>query len=162
MLRSVVCFLGAAVVSAPLAMPVVAHAAPATAPAGAKPSKADPVAETVKALDLERFATAARNDADAYARYLADDLTYTHSSGVLDDKAKLLESLRSGKVKYQKLEPRDLAVRVYGSTAIVTGLAKVELLADGQEKKLEIRFTDVWAKRSGKWQMVSWHATKLP
>jgi ketosteroid isomerase-like protein len=82
-------------------------------------------ADAVKALDLKRFELAVAGDVDALAKLLADDLTYTHSSGALDDKSKFLDSLRSGKLKYTSLEPSDVQVRAYGTTAVVIGQVKV-------------------------------------
>ena len=34
--------------------------------------------------------------------------------------------------------------------------------ASGNDLSFDVRFTDVWAKRDGCWQMVAWQWTKLP
>ena len=119
-------------------------------------------ADAVKSLDLKRFELAVAGDVDGLAKLLADDLTYTHSSGALDDKSKFLESLKSGKLKYTSIEPSDVQARAYGSTAVVIGQVKVALVSGGQPKDMVLRFLDVWTKRAGKWQMVAWQSTKLP
>lgn len=163
-----------AVLSLPFAAQIAAAApgAPGTPAAKADPAakagpaakmaKADPIAEKIKALDLERLAAAARNDVEAYEKFLADDLTYIHSSGKLDGKKELLESIKSGKTKYSKFETKDVSVRAYGTAAIVNGEAHVEVQVGEEKRTNHILFTDVWVKRAGKWQMVSWNATKLP
>ena len=49
-----------------------------------------------------------------------------------------------------------------GDTAVVTGLAKFHVNASGNDIKFQTRFTDVYAKRNGVWQMVAWQSTKIP
>jgi ketosteroid isomerase-like protein len=127
----------------------------------AKPPKAAP-ADAVKALELQRFQAATKVDFDTLGKLLADDLTYTHSTGVLETKAVFLDSLKTGKLQFKKIEPADLQVRVYGTTAIINGTAHVSVVSEGQPKEIHLRFTDVWANRAGQWQMVAWQSSKLP
>lgn len=119
-------------------------------------------AERVRAAELKRFEVTTRGDLDELARLLADDLTYTHSTGVIETKAQFLDALRSGKVRYERIEPEELQVRAYGTTAVITGKAQVSVVSDGQPKSIVLRFTDVWVKRGGRWQMVAWQSTRLP
>ena len=121
-----------------------------------------PPADVVKAAELQRFEAAEKNDLDALGKLLADDLTYTHSTGVLETKVVFLDSLKSGKLQFKKIEPSDQQVRVYGTTAIINGTAKVAVVSQGQPKDISLRFTDVWVNRGGHWQMVAWQSTKLP
>jgi hypothetical protein len=126
-----------------------------------KPKKvADDV--VVKDLELSRFQAAEKNDLDTLGKLLADDLTYTHSTGVLETKEIFLGSLKSGKLQFKKIEPADLQVRVYGTTALINGTAKFSVVSNGEAKEVHIRFTDVWASRAGRWQLVAWQSTKLP
>jgi len=135
----------------------------AVAPAWAqsKPPKAAAAADTVKAAELSRFEAAQKNDLDALGKLLADDLTYTHSTGVLETKTVFLESLKSGKLQFKKIEPADLQVRVYGTTAVINGTAKLAVVSQGQPKDVNVRFTDVWVNHAGHWQMVALQSTKL-
>jgi len=137
---------------------LLAVAVPA-AGAEPKPPKTT-AADAVKAAELKRFEAAEKDDLDLLGKTLADDLTYTHSTGVLQTKAQFLDDLKSGKLKFKKIEPSDLQVRVYGTTAIINGTAKLAVVSDGQPKDVSIRFTDVWVNRAGRWQMVAWQSTK--
>jgi ketosteroid isomerase-like protein len=129
--------------------------------ARAQPKAKASAAQVVKAAELKRFEAATKNDFDTLAKLLAEDLTYTHSTGILETKAVFLDSLKSGKLQFKKIEPADLQVRVYGTTAVINGTAKVSVVSNGQAKDIELRFTDVWASRAGQWQMVAWQSTKL-
>lgn len=133
---------------------------PLAAMAVAQPSTA--AADAVKAAELRRFEVMTAKDYKALATLLADDLVYTHSSASVDSKASYLESLTSGRVTYKTIVPRDLQVRVYGDTAIINGVAAMTVDANGEALVNTLRFTDVWAKRNGTWQMVAWQSTRLP
>ncbi len=91
---------------------------------------------------------------------LADDLTYNHSNGVSDTKAAYLETLRSGKTKYEKFDRQPSVVRIYGDTALVTGTATIGLR--GQPAPFSVRYTLAYVKRDGQWRMVAWQSTRLP
>jgi uncharacterized protein (TIGR02246 family) len=134
-----------------------AHAqAPATFADAAK------AADAVKALDAKRFEATTKNDFAALASLLADDLVYVHSSASVDGKTAYIDALRTGKTKYESIEPSDVKVRVYGNTAIVNGTAKLSVTTDGKTNSFSLRYTDVWVLRDNKWQMVSWQSTRLP
>jgi ketosteroid isomerase-like protein len=92
---------------------------------------------------------------------LAEELSYTHSSGKTDTKAELLASVSSGKLKYESIEPSDTKVRVYGSTAVITGQANLKINNNGQPLSFAMKFTGVYAKRDGRWQLVAYQSTRL-
>lgn len=121
--------------------------------------------DAVKALELERFKAQESNDFAALERLLADDLVYTHSSGVVDSKTNYIEALKSGKTRYLKIAPEDLKVRVVGDLALIhgRGVFTLETNVDGKkgENPLKLSFLDVWQKKGGKWQMIAWQSTRL-
>jgi hypothetical protein len=109
-----------------------------------------------------RIAALVRDDYPALERLLSDDLSYTHSTAAVDTKPRYLESLRSGRLKYKSLDHEQQQVRLYGDTAVLTGLSKVCSIVEGQEVRLTLRFTIVYVKKSGRWQMVAWQSTRVP
>jgi ketosteroid isomerase-like protein len=119
-------------------------------------------AEAVKAAELRRFEVTTGKDYKALATLLGDDLVYTHSSAAVDSKASYLESLTSGRVTYKVIKPTDLQVRVFGDLAIIHGVAAMNVDANGQALVNTLRFTDVWARRDGRWQMIAWQSTRMP
>ena len=64
-------------------------------------SKAAKAADVVKAAELSRFEAAQKNDLETLTKLLADDLTYTHSTGRLETKAAFLDSLKTGKLQFK-------------------------------------------------------------
>jgi uncharacterized protein (TIGR02246 family) len=124
--------------------------------------RAEAASSTVALLEQRRLEAMTRGDVEALAPLLADDLTYTHSSGMTETKEQFLESLRSRRLQYVKVDREDVRVRTYGSTAVITGLARVVVRSEGKDRDLSLRFTDVWIKRGGRWQMVAWQSTVTP
>ena len=53
----------------------------------------------------------------------------------------------------------NLEVRVYGNTAIVTGVWNISGTTSGEERSGRMRFTRVWVRRNGQWLMASWQGT---
>jgi len=125
-------------------------------------SMAEEPAALVARLETERFQAMQAVDLKSLDRLLAPDLSYTHSSGVVDTKASFIEAIRAGTLKYVTIAaPEDVRVLIYDSTAVVTGHLRLTVVLSGQDVKLHLRYTDVWARRTGEWQMVAWHSTKL-
>ena len=120
-------------------------------------------AGAVGRLDEERTEAMVKGDVAALERLLGDDLSYVHSNTKVDTKASFLENLRSGASKYKAFQREDSTTRLYGDSAVNTGVATVSVENQGQAPMtFKIRFTDVWVNRGGTWQMVAWQSTRLP
>ena len=113
-------------------------------------------------LENQRIQAMTGKDIDALNKILADDLSYCHSSARLETKEDFISSITSGRTSYQSIDRDDVEVRRYGDTAVVTGQGKFHVISNGQDLRFQVRFTDVYAKREGVWQMVAWQSTKLP
>jgi hypothetical protein len=55
-----------------------------------------------------------------------------------------------------------LLADVYGNTAVITGAGRFRVTARGEKLDNQLRYTNVWVLRDGRWQMVSWQSTKIP
>lgn len=118
--------------------------------------------QEIRQQETRRFEALVQGDLGTLDEILADDLTYTHASGVYESKAQFIANLKSGQVKYESLTPEDILVRAYGTTGVVTGVARVKVRVKGEPLSFQLRFTDVYVKKGGRWQMVAWQATRLP
>lgn len=119
--------------------------------------------EALKA-EHARYAAQTSDDYAAMQKLFGDDLSYTHSSAVTDNKASYIERMRSGVTKYRKITPdNDLKTRIYGCVAVITGTAMYEVTSSGGPvRTLPLSFTAVWAKRSSGIEFVSWQSTGIP
>jgi ketosteroid isomerase-like protein len=113
-------------------------------------------------LDRKRMVAMAEKDVATLNAVLADDLVYTHSSARLDTKQSLIGAMQSGATVYSSVEPSDVVAQDCGDAVVLTGVARISVSSGGKPMKFGVRFTDVYAKRGGQWQMVTWQSTKLP
>ena len=114
--------------------------------------------DEIIALENRRIEAMTKGDIQALQEILADDLIYTHTTARIDTKASFIDAISSGRSNYRSVERKDVKVRQFGDSAVVTGHAKVHV----GDNKFEIRYIDVYAKRDGVWQMVAWQSTRLP
>jgi hypothetical protein len=114
------------------------------------------------ALEARRFDAMIARDFAKLDALVHDELRYTHSSGVTDGKASWLDSMRSGRVKYQSARCSEQKVRIYGETALITGRAQIEAEIAGQPKTLRLLFLNAWTRTPQGWQFVAWQSTPLP
>lgn len=120
------------------------------------------VAKEILALEEKRCAAMTARDADALAALLHDDLVYTHSSAVVDDKAKYVDAIRTGRTRYHSIRRSEERVRVCGDTALVTGRAEIEVDVNGQHKSLRLRYLDAWTRTPQGWKFIAWQSTGIP
>ena len=113
-------------------------------------------------LDRKRMRAMAAKDVETLEDLLADDLIYTHSSARLDTKRSLIQAMVSGTTVYTGIEASDVKAQDLGDTVVLTGVAHIKVVSNGTPNAFGVRFTDVYAKRDGRWQMVTWQSTRLP
>ena len=114
--------------------------------------------DEILALEDRRIEAMTNADVETLEKILADDLIYTHTTARLDTKASFIDAVKTGKSNYKSVERKDVEVRQFEDTAVVTGHAKFHV----GDNKFEARFIDVYAKRNGAWQMVAWQSTRVP
>lgn len=113
-------------------------------------------------LDRKRMQAMAAKDIATLEALLADDLIYTHSSARLDTKKSLIGGMTSGSTVYTSVEPSEVKAQDLGDTVVLTGIAQIKVVSGGTPNAFGVRFTDVYTRRGGSWQMVTWQSTRLP
>jgi ketosteroid isomerase-like protein len=119
-------------------------------------------AETIIALDKKRMDAMAQKDIATLNELIADDLVYTHSTARLDTKQSLIANMESGSTVYTSVVPSDVKAQDLGDSVVLTGSCRISVNAGGRPNSFGVRFTDVYARRGGRWQMVAWQSTRLP
>jgi ketosteroid isomerase-like protein len=102
-----------------------------------------------------------KGDAAALAPLLAEDFMLTHSDGKVQYKADYIGELATRTRTNQGITNEDVKVRLYGTTAVVTGTSVQAGVSDGKPWSGKFRFTRVWVERSGKWNLVSSHSSRI-
>ena len=97
-----------------------------------------------------------RSDVGRFAELLADDFMCSMPDGSLIDRAQFLEQIARPYV-YGGLEAKDVQVRLLDNFAIIHARTTFTH-PDGSAGAG--RYTDIWAKRDGRWVTVAAHVTR--
>src|ERR1700693_2323517 len=111
-------------------------------------------------LDRQRMEAMAQKDIATLNELIADDLVYTHSSARLDTKQSLIGNMESGSTVYTSVAPSDVKAQDLGDPVVLTGSCKISVMSGGKPNSFGVRFTDVWANKGGRWQMVQAPSTR--
>ena len=122
------------------------------------------VEDEVLAAERSRRDALVADDMDALSLLIADDVTHVHTTGIVQDKAALLNHA-GGFLRFINIERHDLKVRaVDENLAIMTGGMTNTVARRGHDERVEVQafVTQVWERREGRWQVINFHATRLP
>jgi ketosteroid isomerase-like protein len=93
---------------------------------------------------------------------LADDYMQITASGMLQTKDQTLANLHSGQTHFTSLDLFERKVRFYGTTAVVTSIAKVNGVTPEGDLSGSYRYTRVYVRGpQGKWRIVSFEASRI-
>lgn len=105
-----------------------------------------------------------KRDASWFEQNLAADYSGISSrTGKLSNKTEEIAGFKSDKSVYESAEATDLNIRIEGNSAYVTGIYRLK----GRDEKNQpfdrrIRYTDVYIKRDGRWQVWTSQGTEMP
>jgi ketosteroid isomerase-like protein len=94
------------------------------------------------------------NDTDKLSQLIADDWKAIGPDGVKLTKAEFIDGYKSGKTKTESFEFGAMDVKVIGSVGIVQGTDTEKSSYNGKDSSGKYTWTDVFAKRDGKWVVV--------
>ena len=108
-------------------------------------------------LNRDYIRSVQTSDVRRFEELLADDFLCSNPDGSLVDRKDFLKQTAMP-VKISSLEARDVNIRLMGDFAIIHARTAYTL-PDGRAGAG--RYTDVWARRNGRWLCVSAHVTRL-
>ena len=126
-------------------------------PAGKAPADADVI--TLTRLETDWNAAHVRGDAAALEHLFADDVVVVVPAMRVMTKADAVGMFTTGRMKFDRYETSETTFRVYDATAIVTGRLRRTRVIAGAMVDDDWRFTKVYLRRAGRWQVVSFHAS---
>ena len=100
-------------------------------------------------------------DVEGYARIIAEDFIFTGPDGRISDKKGEIERVRTRPLTFEFGKSDDVRVKVYGNTAVITGRFTAKGKSDSSDFTFVERYTAVFVKRGGRWQMVAEQATEI-
>jgi len=112
--------------------------------------------EVLTALNRDYIQSVQDGDVQRFEEILADDFLCSNPDGSLVDKNQFLAQT-ARPVTISGLTAEDVEVRIIGDVAIIHARTSYTT-ADGEQRNG--RYTDVWARRDGRWLAVSAHVTR--
>lgn len=117
------------------------------------------VEEQIRVLHDQGRQAALKGDAGYLEEHLAANYFGVGGDGRLRTKAEAIQDLKSGSIKYESIDERDVKVNTYGDTAVVNSIASVKLTSNGKPIAGDYRATFVYVTQRGNWREVAFQAT---
>ncbi len=110
--------------------------------------------------NVDALAAAIQNgDGATIAPLLAEDLMYSHSNAMLENKAQAVAAMV--KAKNKLVYSPAPTITLHGNTATVRGYVTTQSVQDGKPVTLKLNILQVWSKVDGRWLLVARQATRL-
>jgi hypothetical protein len=126
--------------------------------------------QELRQLQRESISATVQPDPAFMERFLSDEFINTTAGGRTRNKAQTIADLRSGTLRVRSLQVEDLRIRVYGDTAVMTGISEIR----GRQRREDTRsrnryreenfrgrgrFTRVFVRTSNGWRLVAQQTT---
>ena len=91
----------------------------------------------------------------------ADQLSYGHSSGKVEDKATFIDNIVSGKSDFVTIDLTNQTITVAGDAAIVRHALAATTNDNGTAGNVKLNILLVWQKQKGQWKLLARQAVKV-
>jgi hypothetical protein len=93
---------------------------------------------------------------------LADDFVMIEVMGGSEvTKSSLLGAIESGQLKFEAVEPAEMRVRIYHTTAVVTGRTQMSGRFGETPFAVRSRYTHVYVEEQSRWRLVAAQGTQI-
>jgi ketosteroid isomerase-like protein len=117
--------------------------------------------EAVVAASVEQLRVAMINaDKKLLEKITAEDLSYGHSSGLVEGKKEFIEKLITGKSDFVSIEISNQKIVVQGSSAIVRHELHAQTNDSGKAGEVHLKVLLVWHKYGKEWKLLARQAVK--
>ena len=91
----------------------------------------------------------------------AENLTYGHSSGKIQDKEEFIADIETGKSAFKTLEMQTQTITLSGDVALVRHHFSAQALKGTEVVPTEIENFQIWQKQKGQWLLVGRQAFRF-
>ena len=102
-----------------------------------------------------------KSDGAALERLLADDYLLVNSQDRREDKAQFIADYTAKGFSMEPFAIDDQVIKLWSDGAVLGGAVTMKGMSEGKPYSVRIRFSDIWAKRGGKWQVIYTHANRV-
>jgi hypothetical protein len=101
-------------------------------------------------------------DKSALDMLTAEELSYGHSTGVVQNKSEFIKDILSGPVKFSQIDNADQRITATDNTATVRNICSIKGTRDGAPLDLKIGILMIWVKKGDGWKLLARQGYKLP
>jgi ketosteroid isomerase-like protein len=101
-------------------------------------------------------------DAATLKSLAAEELSYGHSNGLVENRAEFVDQFVTGKSVFVNITLSDQTVKIVGDVAIVRHRLTGDTNNSNVPGKVDIIILMVWQKQKGEWKLLARQAARLP
>ena len=118
--------------------------------------------EAAVAQAVEAFRNAMlKADRSQFEALCADQLSYGHSAGRVENKAQFIDAATSGQSTWKFITLTGQTTQIVGDTAVVRHTLTGETERDGKTNPVKIGVLMIWHKQDGHWKLLARQAVRL-
>jgi hypothetical protein len=121
----------------------------------------DAVRAELLALEARWDSAVVRKDIAVLEGILDPGFVFIDADGAVSSRTAMLAGLQDPDLVIDPFETRDVLVRAYGGTAVLTGWYEQTGRYRGRAYRSRMSYTDVYVRDAGRWIAVSAHASRL-
>jgi len=101
-------------------------------------------------------------DRAALEHLVADQLSYGHSSGLVETKAQFVDVIANRKTVYKSITLSEPSTVMAGDNAVVRHIFSNTTETAGKTASISVGILQVWQKQAGNWKLLARQAFRLP
>jgi len=117
--------------------------------------------EELRRMDKELAVATWTGDALWFQQNLSDDYVLVSPNGTVRTKRDVVSELATPGMKMNPFEAIEVQIRVYGESAVINGRMLQRFTLGRVRYANDLRYTDVYVKKKGRWILVSGHASNV-
>jgi len=118
------------------------------------------IEQLLRQMNDEWVKALVRRDGETLNRIMANDFIFTYPLEG-DDRDQFVGDVVSGELLVEYLNRKQVSVRIWGNTAMLTGLDSAKWTYKGREFEGHYRIVHVYANRDDRWQLVAMQACPI-
>lgn len=101
-------------------------------------------------------------DKSVLDKLTADELSFGHSTGVVENKSEFVNNVLSGPTTFSRIDVSNQSINPAGDIAIVRNISSISGTSKGQPLDIKIGVLMVWKKQGDNWKLLARQGFKLP
>ena len=115
----------------------------------------------ILAIEKQWASAIERQDAASFERLAAEEFRFIDENGRVLNRAQYIADRSHNPDNVESAVQDEIEVRQYGDSVLATGLSTIHGTRDGAPFVYRFRWTDVYVRHGGRWQVVSGQLTTL-